>query len=315
MLEKISDTVDEHQFGALQGRSTTHKLINILRICHQAADNHLLTRTKVFIDVAKAVDCVDRSTVQKNDAAWFSTMYVIRWMHSFPPNRQKRMKLNNVTSNWATMNDGVPQGTWLGPCVLHTHISDLQTTQPNFKFIDYVTVFDVTDHPQQQPKANSNRWDSHVVNWQPDECKYLENKAYVHQLLCEIISGSYLRAYDWQLPHWTSDFIQAAWNDSLKRPKLEKPRKRNLHESQQAASLFRNSQTVIYDNQWPSAKLRNRCPPVTKYACPVRQFCSTNDEYCQLENIQKRVIQIIFWSNDNEFYCSFMFGLDVRSFG
>jgi hypothetical protein len=45
MLEEISGKFDDHQYGALKGRSTTHELVNILHICHQAADFHQSTRT------------------------------------------------------------------------------------------------------------------------------------------------------------------------------------------------------------------------------------------------------------------------------
>jgi hypothetical protein len=59
MLEEISGKFDDHQYGALKSRSTTHELVNI---CHEAADNHQSTRT-VIIDFAKAFDDVDQSVV------------------------------------------------------------------------------------------------------------------------------------------------------------------------------------------------------------------------------------------------------------
>jgi len=43
MLDEISSEFDDHQFGAVKGRSTTHELVQILRIYHQAADNQKIT--------------------------------------------------------------------------------------------------------------------------------------------------------------------------------------------------------------------------------------------------------------------------------
>jgi len=57
MLVEISSKFDYHQFGAVKGRSTTHELVNILHICHQAADNQKIT-IAAFVDFAKAFDSV-----------------------------------------------------------------------------------------------------------------------------------------------------------------------------------------------------------------------------------------------------------------
>lgn len=46
-------------------------------------------------------------------------------------------------------------------------------------------------------------------------------------------------------------------------------RKRNLRQSQQAASLFEKSQTVIYDNKRPCVIQQNRCP-IIKWICLTR---------------------------------------------
>ena len=59
--------------------------------------------------------------------------------------RRQRVKIKNFTSNWTTLNGGMPQGTWLGPYIFLIHISDLQTTHHTFKFIDDVTVLEVID--------------------------------------------------------------------------------------------------------------------------------------------------------------------------
>jgi len=39
--------------------------------------------------------------------------FIIRWMHSFLLERRQRVKLSINASNWATLNGGMPQGTWL----------------------------------------------------------------------------------------------------------------------------------------------------------------------------------------------------------
>jgi len=57
MLDENSSKFDDYQFGAEKSRSTTHELVNILHICHKAADNQKTTRA-AFVDFAKAFDHV-----------------------------------------------------------------------------------------------------------------------------------------------------------------------------------------------------------------------------------------------------------------
>jgi hypothetical protein len=53
---------DPRQFGALKGRSTTHALIDITHMWHQALDDHNSARI-LFIDYSKAFDHVDHKIV------------------------------------------------------------------------------------------------------------------------------------------------------------------------------------------------------------------------------------------------------------
>jgi hypothetical protein len=78
--------------------------------------------------------------------------FITRWMHSFLFGRQKRAKINNVTSNWITLNGGIPPvlqvpglaSTFAGSRKLHIKV--LQTTQLTFKFFDNATVIEVVDY-------------------------------------------------------------------------------------------------------------------------------------------------------------------------
>ena len=48
-------------------------------------------------------------------------------------------------SQWARLNGGMPQGTWLGPYVFLVLINDLTSTIPLHKFIDDVTATEIID--------------------------------------------------------------------------------------------------------------------------------------------------------------------------
>jgi len=62
ILDDLQGKIDERQYGALKGKSTTHELVDILHHWHKALENNSTVRI-VFIDYAKAFDHVDHSTI------------------------------------------------------------------------------------------------------------------------------------------------------------------------------------------------------------------------------------------------------------
>jgi Reverse transcriptase (RNA-dependent DNA polymerase) len=64
-------------------------------------------------------------------------------MHSFLSNRQQRVKIRNIFSDWISLTGGMPQGTWLGPYVFLILLNDLNTNMASFKFFDDVTLTEI----------------------------------------------------------------------------------------------------------------------------------------------------------------------------
>ena len=62
IVERVSSQLDDHQYGALKNRSTTHALIDVLHQWHSAVDKGQSVRT-VFVDFQKAFDHVDHNVL------------------------------------------------------------------------------------------------------------------------------------------------------------------------------------------------------------------------------------------------------------
>jgi hypothetical protein len=62
--------------------------------------------------------------------------FIRKWMHSFLLNRQQRVKIGSVVSEWTSPNEGMPQGTWFGPYIFLILINDLETFLTLFKFVE-----------------------------------------------------------------------------------------------------------------------------------------------------------------------------------
>ena len=88
---------------------------------------------------------VDHSTVLKKMAVLDIHPCLLKWVHSFLLNRQQRVKSGAVFSDWITLKGGMPQGTWFGPFVFLILIDDLSTIMATFKFVDDVTLTEITD--------------------------------------------------------------------------------------------------------------------------------------------------------------------------
>ena len=143
LLNSISNKFDKKQFGAIKGRSTSHELVDIFHKWHSALDQRQSVRV-VFVDYAKAFDHVDHGTVLNKLHDLGIPQKILRWLSSFLLDRQQRVKIGRVLSEWARPNGGMPQGTWLGPYVFLALINDLSSLVELHKFVDDCTLSETT---------------------------------------------------------------------------------------------------------------------------------------------------------------------------
>jgi hypothetical protein len=229
--------------------------------------------------------------------------FVIRWMHSFLINRLQRVKINNSTSSWTTLNGGMPQGTWLGPYTFLIHINDLRTEQLAFKFIDDVTIVEVLDSLDRSKMQLSI---DTVAKWSADNHMNV-NTSKTKEMLINVDSSSHCATASLTLGNCCIERVSSfkllgvtlstdlSWSRHV-REVCAKANKR-LHFLK---LLKRSKMTTDGLLHYYKAIIR----PVVEYACPVWQSSLTVDEHRQLEAVQKRAVFIISGSNDYEFYCS-----------
>ena len=109
ILERIEDKLDDHQFGALKRRSTTHALVDMLHHWHSAVDRGQSVRT-VFIDFAKAFDHVDHNILVAKLLGFGLTDTIIRWICAFLRDRRQRVKIGDALSEWLELGAVMAQG-------------------------------------------------------------------------------------------------------------------------------------------------------------------------------------------------------------
>ena len=90
----------------------------------QAADKNQLISI-LSTDMSKAFDSLSHSLIIKKLEAYGFSSCSISLMRSFFENRQNRVKLNDITSEWKKMERGCPQGSSFGPLLWNLFQNDL----------------------------------------------------------------------------------------------------------------------------------------------------------------------------------------------
>ena len=125
MLKFLLDNglVSKSQFGFLPGRSTQQAVFQFVKHLYGSMNNNKIIGS-IFLDVAKAFNCIDHSVLyNKMYLAGFSDR-VISWFRTYL-NRSQIVRLNNIESNIVSVPDGIAQGTVLGPLVFIFYINDV----------------------------------------------------------------------------------------------------------------------------------------------------------------------------------------------
>jgi len=71
---------------------------------------------------------------------------MISWLSTFLYNRQQRVKIADVMSDWLILRGGIPQGSWLGPLIFLLLIDDLKLPLLTHKYVDDTTVSEILAH-------------------------------------------------------------------------------------------------------------------------------------------------------------------------
>jgi hypothetical protein len=290
ILNRVRDHLDARQYGALRGKSTTHYLVDILHHWHAALDSSNSVRA-LFVDFTKAFDHVDHSLVIKKLIQLGIPDLLIRWVCSFLYNRQQRVKIGNILSNWVTLKGAMPQGSWLGPLTFLILIDDLEPSCLTHKYIDDVTLTEII------AKGQNSQMDSfftELLDWSISNLMNL-NASKTKDMIFGSLSDDPPPQISFQ-----GNLIERVHTFKLLGIKIDDNLKWNSHInyiSSKASSRI-HFLKLLKRSGLASDELvhfyTTVIRPILEYACPVWHTSLTGEQSNTLEAVQRRALRIIF---------------------
>ena len=144
MLKYFLDNnlISPKQSGFRPGDSCINQPLSITHDIFTSLDDGLEVRG-VFLDISKAFDKVWHDGLIYKLKQNGIKDKLLCLLIDFLKNRQQRVVLNGQSSSWTKVNEGVPQGSILGPLLFLIYIKDLLNgLQSNLKlFADDTSLF------------------------------------------------------------------------------------------------------------------------------------------------------------------------------
>lgn len=286
MLTQVTRKLDQKQFGALRGRSTTHALVDMLHAWHQAIDQSHIARV-VFVDFSKAFDRLDHTVLMNNLIQLGIHGSVLKWFSSFLIGRQQRVKVAGCYSSWLVLKGGMPQGSWLGPFAFIVLINTLRLSCQTHKYIDDTTLTEIL---YQNQLTSMDFYLSELSEWS------LANHMHINYSKTKEMIITSSRAVS--LPALSNIervdvfkllgvFVSAdlRWNRHINY--IAGKANSRLHFLRQIKRAAVSVDQMLY---FYIAYIR----PVLEYAAPVWHTGLTTELSDQLESLQKRALRIIY---------------------
>ena len=131
---KTHNVLTNSQFGFRKNHSTIHALLNFVdKVAHAIDDySHMIG---IFLDFSKAFDTINHKILLYKLSHYGIRGKALEWFRNYLKNRKQYVSLNQNNSSLKEIENGVPQGSLLGPLLFIVYINDFSRSSDILSFI------------------------------------------------------------------------------------------------------------------------------------------------------------------------------------
>ena len=132
----------------------------------------------VFIDFSKAFDSISHPLLLKKLNLLNIKGTVLSWFKDFLSNRRQRVVIEGHKSSWALVQQGVPQGSLLGPLLFSIYTNDMPSIVSNSSINMYAddTALYASDKNIIAAASRATKDLAAIQNWCKDNCLQINHK-------------------------------------------------------------------------------------------------------------------------------------------
>ena len=184
------EILSSKQFGFRKGRSCITNLLSFYSRVIDVVDKKGGWVDCVYLDLKKAFDKVShKRLIWKMENCGGLGDKLIRWMKSYLSERKMKTVIRGVSSEWAEVESGVPQGSVLAPLMFLIYVNDLPVGVKSYinLFADDAKIMSQVKTPEdcltlQQDLDIIHDWSSKwLMEFNADKCHVLEMGRSIHR--------------------------------------------------------------------------------------------------------------------------------------
>ena len=188
-----SDILSNDQHGFRPKRSCNTQLLEVLDNWSKAFESRDPVDV-LYLDFCKAFDSVPHRRLLHKLSSYGVCGKLLSWIESFLVGRRQQVVVQGCSSDWTSVDSGVPQGSVLGPLLFLVYVNDLpNVVQGHIKmFADDTKIFSTVTSPRDSISLQADldaltQWsDTWMLPFNEEKCKVLHlgraNKAYQYTM-------------------------------------------------------------------------------------------------------------------------------------
>ena len=163
---KENQLINRSQHGFMKHKSCTTNLLEFMETVIKEYDENG-NMDIIYLDFAKAFDKVNKERLLQKIKANRIDQRPLNWIRNWLSGRRQKTVLNGKSSEWGSVESGVPQGSVLGPLCFNIYIDDLDNSAPNItalkKFADDTKAAQKVRHDSDRAILQEGL--DNIVNW------------------------------------------------------------------------------------------------------------------------------------------------------